>query len=157
MKVHDIMSAPPQTCRVASDLATASRRMKQTATGMLVVFDERGRIAGVVTDRDLALAIGGSPRDVRKRQVREVMSCHVRTCHEEDDVHEALVIMTTAHVHRLPVLSADGDLKGVLSIDDVILWAVQRSGIGVTELVAALRRICRPQAAAEEDSAMPRL
>lgn len=156
MKVHDIMSAPSQACRVASDLATASRRMKQTATGMLVVLDAHGRIAGVVTDRDLALAIGSSPRDVRTRQVGEVMSCPVRTCHEEDDVHEALVTMTTGRVRRLPVLSADGDLKGVLSVDDIILWAVQRSGVSMTELVGALRRICLPRPA-EEDPAMPRL
>lgn len=157
MKVHDIMSAPPQTCRVGSDLATASRRMKQTATGMLVVFDGAGRLAGVVTDRDLALAIGSSARDdVRRRQVGEVMSSHVRTCDEQDDIHEALATMTAAHVRRLPVLSADGDLKGVLSVDDVILWAVRRSGVGATELVVALRRICLPRAA-EDDPAMPRL
>ena len=156
MKVHDIMSAPPYTCRVATDLATASRRMKQTATGMLVAFDGHGQITGVVTDRDLALAIG-STLEVRTRQVGEVMSCPVRTCHEQDDVHEALVTMTAAHVRRLPVLGADGDLKGVVSIDDIILWAVQRSGVSMTELVAALRRICLPRAAAEEDPAMPRL
>jgi hypothetical protein len=46
MRVHDVMSAPPQTCRVATDLATASRRMKQTATGMLVV-----RFKGAVSAR----------------------------------------------------------------------------------------------------------
>ena len=156
MKVHDIMSAPPQTCRVATDLATASRRMKQTAAGMLVVLDGHGRIAGVVTDRDLALAIGSGQQDVRKRQVREVMSCHVRTCREQGDVHEALATMTTAHVRRLPVLGAGGDLKGVVSIDDIIVWAVQRSGVSLTELVGALRRICLPRPA-EEDPARPRL
>jgi len=153
MQVHDIMSAPPQACRVASDLATASRRMRQTATGMLVVLDAHGQIAGVVTDRDLALAIGNSPRNVRTRQVGEVMSYPVHTCHDEDDVHDALVTMTSAHVRRLPVLSAGGDLKGVVSVDDIILWAVKRSGVSLTELVGALRRICLPRAA-EEDPAM---
>ena len=63
MKVHDIMSAPPQTCRVTSDLATASRRMKQTATGMLVVFDGHGHIAGVVTDDRAVRLPGVSPAD----------------------------------------------------------------------------------------------
>jgi CBS domain-containing protein len=155
MKVHDIMSAPPQTCRVATDLGTASRRMKQTATGMLVVLDGRARIAGVVTDRDLALAIGSSRGDLRDRRVGEIMSCQVRSCREHDDVHQALATMMNGHVRRLPVLSADGDLKGVVSIDDVILWAVSRSGINPIELVGALRRICVPRPA-EEDSAMPR-
>ena len=156
MKVHDIMSAPPQTCRAGTDLVTASRRMKQTATGMLVVFGGDGRVAGVVTDRDLALAICSSRGDVRNRRIHEVMSSPVRTCHDQDDVHQALATMTKAHVRRLPVLSGDGDLKGVLSVDDVILWAVQRNGVNLTELVGALRRICvrRP---AEEEPALPRL
>jgi CBS domain-containing protein len=155
MKVRDVMSAPPHTCRAVTDLATASRRMKQTATGLLVVLDGHGRIAGLVSDRDLALAIATSPGDVRQRVVREVMSCRVHSCHEQDDVHQALAIMTRAHVRRLPVLSADGDLKGVISIDDLILWAVQRSGLSPTEMVGALRRICRPTPA-EDDPSMPR-
>ena len=156
MKVRDIMSAPPQICRAETDLATASRHMKQTATGMLVAFDGHGKIAGVVTDRDLALAIGTSRRDVRDRRVSDVMTGHVRSCHEQDNVHEALATMARAHVRRLPVLSADGDLKGVLSVDDIILWAVQGGGVTSTELVGALRRICLPRPV-EEDAAMPRM
>jgi CBS domain-containing protein len=155
MKVHEVMSAPPHTCRAGTDLATASRRMKQTATGMLVVLDGHGRIAGVVTDRDLALAIGANRGDVRDRFVREVMSRRVRSCQEQDDVHEALAIMTRAHIRRLPVLSVDGDLKGVVSVDDLILWAVRHSALSPTEMIGALRRICRPTPA-EEDPSMPR-
>jgi CBS domain-containing protein len=156
MKVRDIMSAPPQICRAETDLATASRHMKQTATGMLVAFDGQGRIAGVITDRDLALAIGASRRDARDRRVGEVMTRQVRSCHEQDTVDEALATMARAHVRRLPVLSTDGDLKGVLSVDDIILWAVQGGGVTPTELVSALRRICVPRAV-EEDAAMLRM
>jgi CBS domain-containing protein len=153
MKVRDIMSAPPQTCRAETDLATASRRMKQAATGMLVAFDGHGRIAGVITDRDLALAIGTNRRDVRDRPISEVMTRHVRSCHEQDDVDEALATMAGAHVRRLPVLSNDGDLKGVLSVDDIILWGVQGGGVTSTELVGALRRICLPRAIGKDAAA----
>jgi signal-transduction protein with cAMP-binding, CBS, and nucleotidyltransferase domain len=156
MKVHDIMSAPPQICRVDTDLATASRYMKQTGTGMLVAIDAHGTIAGVVTDRDLALAIGTSLRDVRDRRVSEVMTCVVRSCHEHDEVHEALATMARGHVRRLPVLSADGDLKGVLSVDDIILWAVQGGGVTSKELIGALRRICLPKPIGDE-AVMPRM
>jgi CBS domain-containing protein len=145
MKVHEIMSAPPWTCRVDSDLAAASLWMTQTGTGMLVALDGHGRIAGVVTDRDLALAIGEGRGDVRARHVRDVMTGHVRTCREDDTVDEALATMTAGHVRRLPVLGSGGDLKGVLSIDDIILWAVHRGGVSAKDLADALRGVCAPR------------
>jgi CBS domain-containing protein len=155
MKVRDIMSAPAPTCLGDTDLATASDRMRRSATGMLVVLDAHGQIAGVITDRDLAVALG-SRRGVRDHRVRHVMTRPVRTCQEQDDVRQALATMTSAHVRRLPVLSADGDLKGVVSIDDIILWAVRSSGVTATELTGALRRICVPRPA-DDELEMPRL
>lgn len=53
-------------------------------------------------------------------------------------------------------LGADDDLKGVLSIDDVILWAIGRGGISATELAGALRRICAPRSV-DEGPAVPQL
>ena len=58
MKVHDIMSVPPQTCPATTPLTGASRMMAELGCGTLVVLDEYGALAGIVTDRDLALAIG---------------------------------------------------------------------------------------------------
>ena len=155
MTVHDIMSAPPRTCRVDTNLATASARMKHTATGMLVVLNNRGRIAGVITDRDLAMAIGATSQgDVREHHVGEFMTRRVHSCRAADAIDRALHTMTAAHIRRLPVLGEDGDLVGVLSIDDIILWAVQRRGVSATALAGALRGICLPRPA-EEDADAP--
>ena len=82
MKVHDIMTQPPQTCHASTRLATASRRMKDSATGMLVVLDGRGRVTGVVTDRDIALALSGPNQDVAHLCVDSAMSRHAHTCRE---------------------------------------------------------------------------
>ena len=155
MTVHDIMSAPPRTCRVETTLAAASARMRQTATGMLVVLNDHGRVAGVATDRDLAIAIGATTQgDVREHHVGEVMTRRVHSCRETDAVGRALRTMTAAHIRRLPVLGEGGDLVGVLSIDDIILWAVTRRGVSATALAGALRGIClhRP---AEDDADGP--
>jgi signal-transduction protein with cAMP-binding, CBS, and nucleotidyltransferase domain len=151
MTVHDIMSAPPRTCRVETSLATASARMKQTATGMLVVLNDRGRIAGVITDRDLALAIGATTGgDVREHHVGEFMTRRVHSCRDSDAIDQALRIMTAAHIRRLPVLGQDGDLVGVLSIDDIILWAVKPRVVSATALAGALRGICLPRPPADD-------
>ena len=144
MKVHDIMNRPARVCHLQTDLATASRRTKETAAGMLVVIDSHGRIAGVVTDRDLALAMDTEAADIRTLPIGRIMTRRVHTCHEDDDLHEALARMASRRVRRLPVLNRGGDLQAVISIDDLILWAVQQGGVTAKELVSALRHICAP-------------
>ena len=141
MKVRDIMTQPPETCHAHTNLATASRRMKHSGTGMLVVLDDRSRLEGIVTDRDLALAIGGPSHDAGSQPVEHAMTRRVHTCHADDDLHHALAKMARTHVRRLPVLDSDGDLTGVISIDDVILWGVARGGVTPRELAGALRGI----------------
>lgn len=144
MKVHSIMTRPPQTCRTDSTLAVASRRMKTTGCGMLVVLDSHGALAGVITDRDVALAVGDSDR-APAAAASAVMARPVHTCRPDDDLHAALARMAAARVRRLPVVDAEGNVKGVISIDDIILWGVRRRGIGLHELTGALRAIHAPR------------
>lgn len=150
MRVRDIMSQPPQTCHVDSDLVLASRRMRETDIGTLAVMDHRGRLVGILTDRDLALALANTRRDPSRIAVDKAMTHHVHTCRPEDDLHVALDKMGAAKVRRLPVLSTDGDLKGIISIDDIILWGVQHAGVTMHELTDTLRAICSRRAAAIE-------
>lgn len=141
MRVHEIMTRPPCVCRVDTTLSMASRRMSELGCGALAVLDGRGRLAGIVTDRDLALAIAGDGANMVRTPVERVMTRRVRTCAPEEDVREALDRMAAAKVLRLPVVEG-GELKGMLSIDDVILWGVTGGGVGLHALVHALRSIC---------------
>ena len=150
MKVRDIMTQPPQTCRRETSLALASRRMHETGCGMLAVLDSDGRLAGVLTDRDLAMSIGETRRDAARIAADKAMSHHVHTCNPDESLHAALERMASLHVRRLPVLDSDGDLKGILSIDDIILWGVVQGGVRADDLVSALRGICAPRAIALE-------
>jgi CBS domain-containing protein len=116
--------------------------MKDLDCGMLAVLDGRGRLAGVLTDRTLALACGAHGVDASRTTAGEVMTRHVHTCGPDDDLHVALERMAAAHVRRLPVVDAQGDLRGAISIDDVILWGIGHQGVSLHQLVDALRRIC---------------
>jgi CBS domain-containing protein len=71
---------------------------------------------GIVTDRDLALQGFASESST----VGSVMTPVVATVHEDGDIHEALELMRAHGVRRLVVTSADGGLRGILSIDDVV-------------------------------------
>lgn len=147
MKVLDIMTRPPQTVPLEMTLAAASRRMKQTGCGALAALDQRGRLAGIITDRDLALAIGNTPQPARLT-VGTVMSRPVHVCRPGDDVQVALERMALHKVRRLPVVDTDGDVKGLLSIDDIILWSVPKSAVSLPTLVTALRSLCIASTAA---------
>ena len=151
MKVRDIMTQPPQTCRLDTDLSTASRRMKEFDCGFLPVLDQHGRVTGVLTDRDIAITVGDRRRSASHVSAREAMSSKVHTCLPDEDIHRVLNSMATWHLRRLPVLTADDDLIGVVSIDDIILWSVEQGGVSANELARALRSICRPKNAAAED------
>jgi CBS domain-containing protein len=144
MKVRDIMTQPAKTCHGYTDLATACRRMDESGSGMLVVLDGHGRVVGVVTDRDIAMAVGTGD-DPAGQTIEDVMTSRVHTCTETETVHQALAHLSEGRVRRLPVLNSDGDLEGVLSIDDIILWAVHTGGVATEELTAALRRIVAPR------------
>ena len=141
MQVHDVMTEPPQTCPRTMRLADASRRMRDSGCGSLVVLGARGRIVGIVTDRDLALALGGH-RNAGHLAVDHVMSQPVHMCRPDDDVTVALARMASLRVRRLPVVVEDGDVKGLISIDDIVLWGLQASGVSMHALIAALRSLC---------------
>jgi CBS domain-containing protein len=153
MRVHDIMMQPVYTCTVDM-LATASRLMRDTGCGTLLVLNHRGRLAGIVTDRDLALAFG-EIGDSAPSTVKDVMSHPVRICRPNDDLRLVLHKMGALKVRRLPVVSEGGAITGVISIDDIILWGVHDSGVSLHELVAALRSICVSSTAALQASAEP--
>ena len=152
MQVHDVMTEPPQTCPHTMHLADASRRMRETGCGSLIVLGPRGRIVGITTDRDLALAFGRD-RDAGRLTVDRVMSRPVHMCRPNENVRVALERMASAHVRRLPVVAEDGEVKGLLSIDDIVLWGLQSSGVGMHALIAALRALCAASGFAARDYA----
>jgi CBS domain-containing protein len=140
MKVHDVMTQPPQTCSLATTMAEASRRMKGAGCGSLVVLNHHGRLAGIITDRDIALAVG-EVHDTSRATVEQVMTRAVHTCRADDDVKDALNAMAASGVRRLPVVDGTGSVAGMISLDDIVLWGVPESAVGLHALIAALRRI----------------
>ena len=57
MLIKDVMSSPPATCRRGTRLSEAARVMARENCGCLLVVNEAGRLAGLITDRDLALTL----------------------------------------------------------------------------------------------------
>jgi len=139
MKVRDIMTEPPLTCTPETSVAVAARLMRESDYGTLPVIDSRGQLVGIVTDRDICLALVGTNRNALHISVHEVMTRKLFSALLDDDIHSALATMKTARVRRLPVRDDVGRLKGMLSIEDVVMRGLEGDGIAADEIIAALR------------------
>jgi len=123
MKVREIMTPKAAFCGPESSLEEACFLMRRHNCGFLPVVGDGGNVIGVITDRDMCVALGTRNRKPSDLRVWDVMPHKLFTCMEGDDVHCALKTLRGAKIRRLPVIDRDGSLVGVLSIDDIVLHA----------------------------------
>ncbi|HWC65671.1 MAG TPA: CBS domain-containing protein [Thermoanaerobaculia bacterium] len=123
MKVRAVMNRPVKSVGVASSIAAAGKIMNENDCGVLPVIDEKGQVVGVLTDRDVCLALTEKNRLASDVTVSEAMSPRVFACGPDDEIQNALETMQYRLVRRLPVLDESRRLVGILSIDDVIVHA----------------------------------
>jgi CBS domain-containing protein len=123
MKVREVMTRACSFCGPESTLEEAIFLMKNHNCGFLPVIGDGGNVIGVVTDRDMCIALGTRNRKPSDLRVWDVMPRKLFACMEGDDIHCALKTLRDARIRRLPVIDRDGSLVGVLSIDDIVLHA----------------------------------
>jgi len=146
MRVEEIMTRDPLTCAPEERVATAAWRMWDGDCGLLPVMRE-GTLVGVITDRDIAIALSLRGRGADDLRVAEVHpeDGGVIVCSPHDSVSALLETMRRHRVRRLPVL-ADGRLVGVVSMNDLILAAAANPGKAgrpsYKEVVHCLQSIC---------------
>ncbi len=119
MLVRELMTRHAATVGVDETLEAAARKMKELGIGALPVLD-RGQLSGIVTDRDLAVRGVASGADPTRVPVREAMTPQVISCREDDEVEEAARTMEEGAVRRIMVLDREGDLSGMLSVEDLV-------------------------------------
>ncbi|HZT77448.1 MAG TPA: CBS domain-containing protein [Vicinamibacterales bacterium] len=142
MNVRDIMMQPAVSCGPDTDLAHAAQMMQDRRLGSLPVVDDRHSVIGMLTDRDVALAVATHRRNTTHVAVREVMTAAVHCCGPDETVAAALARMAAARVVRLPVVDTESHLTGILSIDDIIQRAIDEpGGVPARAFVDALIRI----------------
>lgn len=102
------------------------------------------KLIGVITDRDVSLAVATKVRSPEELPVRDVMTKKVYTCAPDDDARTALTLMKNHAVRRVPVVRADGRLAGLISIDDLVLRADSHKGAAVSNenVLDAFKSIC---------------
>jgi CBS domain-containing protein len=120
MRVEEVMTKEVSFCNPGTNAAAAAEIMWNRNCGVLPVLEDSGRLVGMVTDRDLFIALGTQNRNASDLPVGEIVHREPFACAPEDDVRNALKTMAQQRVYRLPVLDKSAALKGILSMDDVI-------------------------------------
>lgn len=117
MKIRDVMTPDVRTIAPSATIREAAQAMADTDVGVLPVA-ENDRLVGMITDRDIvvrAVATGLNP----DTSVRDAMSPEIKYCFDDDDVEEVCENMADQQLRRLPVLSRDKNLVGIVSLGDL--------------------------------------
>ena len=141
MKVKEVMTGEPRTCSLGTNLAEAAALMLDGDCGVLPVVDD-GALVGVVTDRDMYIALATRNQRAAELTVREVVQAPVHTCGPEDDVQVALDTMTRHCVRRLPVEGFGGTILGIISLNDIVLASGPRKPVRDADVVHTMQAIC---------------
>lgn len=144
MKVKKFMKTGVGAVRPEDDLTAAARIMWQKDCGVVPVTDEKERVVGVITDRDICISVAS--REQRASQISAgelIRGKKVISCRADDEIETALKKMKKNAVKRLPVVGKKGELTGILSITDLLL-GVQKNKRLKKQIYTTLRTIGRP-------------
>ena len=151
MKVREIMTGEVGSCGLETNLAAAARIMWEKDCGAVPVLDSQGQVIGIITDRDICMALTTRNYLASGITVGDVISGMVKACAPDDDVNTALQTMQREQVRRLPVVDGEGKLVGILALNDVILHSKQgksKKGAHVShgEVMEALKALSQHRA-----------
>ena len=124
--VKDVMAREIETATANAPLSEACRIMWENDCGSVPVVDPlSGRLCGIVTDRDACMASYLRHRPLTQIPIAVAMAADPVTCREDDDLAKVHETMASRQVRRLPVVGAEGDLLGVVSLNDIALAAAR--------------------------------
>ena len=118
MKVSDIMTKNVVNIRPEESVEVAARTLTHYNIGALPVCDAKGRLCGMLTDRDLVIRCMAANKPAAETTVRQVMTSQLISVEPGTDVTVAADLMGSRQIRRLPVVE-EGRLCGMLSLGDI--------------------------------------
>jgi CBS domain-containing protein len=124
MHVADIMHTDVKLAEAEDTFADVAKVMRTNGISSVVVLDKAGKLAGIVTERDIVnlVAAGGDPHSVKV--VHGMTRRHLETGTPKEDIAEAADRMVSLNIRHLPVVDK-GKVVGIVSIRDLTKWAAE--------------------------------
>jgi CBS domain-containing protein len=141
VQVSEVMTDDVVTAETETTLGDVAGMMRDRGVGSVVVCDG-GRPVGLITDRDVALAVAAEGID-RGEAVKSHATHPVVSGHHEMTVEEAAAEMVQNRIRRLPIVDGDGILAGIVTLDDI---AVKTGDLELAQhLTAQVARAALPE------------
>ncbi len=114
-----VMTLPPVVVEQGDDLLMVTKKISHYNIGALPIVNDRGVIQGIMSFRDLVALIGTSSEPLGVK-VCEVMNTNIRSIYSESTISQAIQLMSEKRVRRLPIVSRDDQLLGILTNRDIL-------------------------------------
>ncbi len=129
MQVETILQSKGRTVHtVAADapLADAVQTLNSRKIGAVVVLDAMGKVAGILSERDIVRRLDKDPATLLSLPVRDVMTTRVITCTSGASVADLMETMTQHRIRHIPIVDG-GKLTGIVSIGDVVKRKIEEA------------------------------
>jgi len=131
MHVGEVMTRHVEVISSNAPLREAAGKMKTLDVGLVPVCDG-DNLKGILTDRDITVRGIAEGYDPSETKVADIMSTDLAYCFEDDEIEAALNLMEKRQIRRLPVLSREKRLVGIVSLGDLAVHGGQKARLGAT-------------------------
>ena len=156
MRAEDLMTSPAVTCHINDTLNVAARLMWDHDCGAIPVVRDDGKLAGIVTDRDICMAAYTQGRPLSAIPISSVMSEHVVSAHRDDKLGAIEQLMMKHQIRRIPIVD-DGDTPiGMLTLNDLAIESARpntRIKNAVSKIAQTLAAVCQPRTQRQQRAA----
>lgn len=135
--LRQVCTKPVVTVAAETPISEAARLMHDKNIGAVVVVDG-SRPRGIVTDRDIAMAVAAEGRRP-SAHVGEIMHSNPTVIQEDQGIFDAVKMLAEHAVRRLPVVNGQGHLTGIIALDDVLMLLGNEMGQVASALARELR------------------
>ena len=144
MQIREIMTGRPEIINATATAIEAAAKMRELDVGSLPVCDG-DKLQGLLTDRDIAVRLVAAGLNPSKTQVREIMTPDVTYCFDDQTLEEATALMETHQIRRLPIMSREKYLIGMLSLGDLaVRTRGMEHGTLADEALEGISEPCEP-------------
>ena len=139
MTVQTVMTNCPACCTPSSSLTEVARLMVDNDCGEIpVVEDMKSRkLAGVITDRDIATRVVATGRNSAEARAMDAMTSPAVSVHSDTSLQECCELMESHQIRRVPVVDAQGGVVGIVSLADVVRSANSATTVAVVKEVSS--------------------
>jgi len=118
----------------------AAKILRERKFGSLVVRDQHGKLAGIITERDIIRGIAEKGATALSYRVEDLMSTDLRVCKATDLVKDVMDMMSKRRIRHVPVVDDEGNLRGIISSTDIVKFRLDERASEVNVLRDISRR-----------------